>query len=62
MKKIFVVVRIGCIECGVSSKAIAAFDNKEEAEKFSTDNPWDSWEEEGGEGHQEVFEVEYKNL
>ena len=55
--KIYVVVRIGCIECGTPSSVIGSFETKEEAEKFSNANPWDSWAEHGGDGFQSIFET-----
>lgn len=53
----YIVVNIGCIECGVSSNIVGVFDNKKKAEEIA--NKCDSkfsWRE-GGQNSFEVFEL-----
>ena len=52
--ELWVVVNIGCIECGVSSNIVGVFDSKDYAEKVAEEcfNKY-SWREEG----QNAFEV-----
>lgn len=54
---LYIVVRIGCIECGVSSDVIGVFETRERADEVAASVP-DSWKMEGGEGFVEVFEKE----
>ena len=53
----YVVVNIGCLECGVSSNIVGVFENKEKAkliaEKCSDKFSWRN----GGENSFEVFEL-----
>ena len=53
----YVVVNIGCIECGVSSNIVGVFDNKDKAELIANkcDDKF-SWRE-GGQNSFEVFEL-----
>ena len=53
----FVVMNIGCIECGVSSTIVGVFRDKEKAEVIAMycDNNF-SWRE-GGQNSFEVFEL-----
>jgi len=53
----YIVVNIGCIECGVSSNIVGVFENKEKAELIAKkcDNKF-SWRE-GGQNSFEVFEL-----
>lgn len=56
MKK-YIVVNIGCIECGVSSNIVGVFTNKDKAEEIAgileQMNDW----REGGQNDYEVFEM-----
>ena len=53
----YIVVNIGCIECGVSSDIVGVFTNKEKAESVASacDEKY-SWRE-GGQNAFEVFEL-----
>lgn len=56
MKK-WIVVNIGCIECGVSSNIVGVFDNEEVAKEIAARfNNIFSWRE-GGQNDFEVFEM-----
>ena len=57
MEKKYIVVNIGCIECGVSSKIVGVFTNKQKAESVASacDDKY-SWRE-GGQNAFEVFEL-----
>lgn len=53
----FIVVNIGCIECGVSSNIVGVFDNRGAAERIADDlDEKFSWRE-GGQNSFEVFEM-----
>ena len=54
--KKYMVVQIGCIECGVSSYPIGIYDTLEEAIKVRESHP-STWESEGGDGYVEIWEV-----
>ena len=54
--KKYMVVQIGCIECGVSSYPIGIYDNLEEAEKVKEAHP-STWVSEGGDGYVEIWVV-----
>ena len=54
--KKYMVVQIGCIECGVSSYPIGIYDTLEEATKVKEDHP-STWESEGGDGYVEIWVV-----
>ena len=54
--KKYMVVQIGCIECGVSSYPIGLYDTLEEAKKVSKARP-STWVSEGGDGYVEIWEV-----
>ena len=54
--KKYMVVQIGCIECGFSSYPIGLYDTLEEAKKVKEANP-STWVSEGGEGYVEIWEV-----
>lgn len=53
----FLVLQIGCIECGVSSYPIATHKTLDEAKKAADDHP-STWESEGGEGYVVVIDLE----
>ena len=57
MEKKYVVVNIGCIECGVSSDIVGVFANKEKAYAIASacDDKY-NWRE-GGQNAFEVFEL-----
>jgi len=61
MKK-YIVVNIGCIECGVSTNIVGVFDNKEKAESIvaQCDEKYD-WRE-GGQNAFEIFEMPEINV
>lgn len=61
MKK-WIVVNIGCIECGVSSDIVGVFDNEEKAKEIASmcDKKYD-WRE-GGQNNFEVFEMPKLNV
>ena len=52
--KKYMVVQIGCIECGVSSYPIGIYDTLEEAKKVSKLHP-STWHSEGGDGYVEIW-------
>ena len=54
--KKYMVVQIGCIECGVSSYPIGIYDTLEEAQKAKEAHP-STWKSEGGDGYVEIWEV-----
>ena len=54
--KKYMVVQIGCIECGVSSYPIGLYNTLEEAIKVKEAHP-STWVSEGGEGYVEIWEV-----
>ena len=54
--KKYMVVQIGCIECGVSSYPIGLYDTLEEAKKVRESHP-STWVSEGGEGYVEIWGV-----
>ena len=58
----YIVVNIGCIECGVSTNIVGVFDNKEKAESIAKqcDDKF-SWRE-GGQNSFEVFEMPELNV
>ena len=61
MKK-YIVVNIGCIECGVSSNIVGVFDNEEKANEIAKEfNKKFSWRE-GGQNSFEVFEMPELNV
>jgi hypothetical protein len=55
MITVYVVVRIGCIECGVSSDVVGVFETRDEADKVCDSQP-STWDSEGGDGYHHVFE------
>ena len=55
MTTVYVVVRVGCIECGVSSDVIGVFATREEAEEVCDAQPC-TWDAEGGDGYHFVAE------
>lgn len=58
----YILVNIGCIECGVSSNIVGVFDNKEMAEKIESQcNEKYGWRE-GGQNSFEVFEMPELNV
>ena len=54
--KKYMVIQIGCIECGVSSYPIGIYDNLEEAEKVKEAH-LSTWVSEGGDDYVEIWEV-----
>ena len=58
--KKYMVVQIGCIECGVSSYPIGIYDTLEEAKKVRESHP-STWESEGGDGYVEIWVVNTGN-
>lgn len=51
----FIVVNIGCIECGVSSNIVGVFESESVANQIADDlQKTHSWRE-GGQNHFEVF-------
>ena len=54
--KKYMVVQIGCIECGVSSYPIGIYDTLEEAIKVRDSHP-STWVSECGDGYVEIWEV-----
>ena len=61
MKK-WIVVNIGCIECGVSSNIVGVFDNEEKASEIAKEySEKFSWRE-GGQNSFEVFEMPKLNV
>ena len=60
----YLVVNVGCIECGVSSNVVALLDNKETALKLASklnDSKEASWRE-GGQNSYEVFDCPEVNV
>jgi len=58
----YILVNIGCIECGVSSNIVGVFDNKEMAEKLQSQcNEKYDWRE-GGQNSFEIFEMPELNV
>jgi hypothetical protein len=57
MRELYVVINIGCIECGVSSNIVGLFDDKDKANKIADtlENKYD-WRE-GGQNRYEVFKL-----
>lgn len=58
--KKYMVVQIGCIECGVSSYPIGVYNTLEEAEKVYRDHP-STWDTEGGDGYVEIWVINEDN-
>ena len=58
--KKYMVVQIGCIECGVSSYPIGLYVTLEEARKVRKAHP-STWESEGGDGYVEIWAVNTGN-
>ena len=58
--KKYMVVQIGCIECGVSSYPIGIYDTLEEARKVKEAHP-STWDSEGGDGYVEIWMVNTGN-
>ena len=56
MKK-YIVVNIGCIECGVSSNIVGVFDDKQKAESIACEFGEKFGWREGGQNEFEVFEM-----
>ena len=55
--KKYMVVQIGCIECGVSSYPIGIYDTLEEARKVRRAHP-STRESEGGDGYVEIWAID----
>jgi hypothetical protein len=62
METLYIVVNIGCIECGVSSDIVGVFDNKEAADEacaYCTERyKWRG----GGQNEFEVFKFNSSNM
>jgi hypothetical protein len=60
--KNFIVVNIGCIECGITSNIVGVFDDKEKADSIAKefDNKF-GWRD-GGQNAFEVFEMPELNI
>ena len=54
--KKYMVVQIGCIECGVSSYPVGLYNTLEEAKKVREAH-LSTWESEGGDGYVEIWVV-----
>ena len=54
--KKYMVVQIGCIECGVSSYPVGIYNTLKEAQNVKEAHP-STWESEGGDGYVEIWEV-----
>ena len=54
--KKYMVVQIGCIDCGVSSYPIGIYDTLEEAKKVREAHP-STWISEGGDGYVEIWDI-----
>ena len=54
--KKYMVVQIGCIECGVSSYPVGLYDTLEEAQNAKEAHP-STWESEGGDGYVEIWVI-----
>ena len=58
----YIVVNIGCIECGVSSNIVGVFDNRQKAESIVAQcNEKYSWRE-YGQNHFEIFKMPKINI
>lgn len=58
----YIVVNIGCIECGVSSKIVGVFDNKKRAESVA-DQCLELYDwRENGQNSFEIFEMPEVNV
>lgn len=55
--KKYLVVQIGCIECGVDSYPIGIYDNLKEAIEAKENHP-DIWESEHGEGYVDIWLID----
>lgn len=53
----YLIMQIGCIECGVSSFPIATAKTLEEAQAIAENHP-DTWETYGGDGYVMVIDLE----
>ena len=60
MKKRYLVVQIGCMECGVSSYPIAVVSTKKEAKKIKENHP-STWDTEGGDGYVTIWDLREVN-
>ena len=58
--KKYMVVQIGCIECGVSSYPIGIYSTLEEAREVRENHP-STWESEGGDGYVEIWFINEDN-
>ena len=59
--KLYVVVNIGCLECGVSSNIVGCYDNKERAENIAERCKGLFSERQGGHSVFKVFELDELN-
>ena len=58
--KKYMVVQIGCIECGVSSYPIGIYNTLKKAKKVRKAHP-NTWDSEGGQGYTEIWMVNTGN-
>jgi hypothetical protein len=61
MKK-YIVVNIGCIECGVSSNIVGVFDDEQKANKIAEEYGTTFGWREGGQNLFEVFQIPELNV
>ena len=60
VNKKYMVVQIGCIECGVSSYPIGIYNTLKKAKKVRKAHP-NTWDSEGGQGYTEIWMVNTGN-
>ena len=58
--KKYMIVQIGCIECGVSSYPIGIYNTLKKAKKVRKAHP-NTWDSEGGQGYTEIWMVNTGN-
>ena len=58
--KKYMVVQIGCMECGVSSYPVGIYDTLEEANEAYEKHP-STWESEGGDGYITIWVINEDN-
>ena len=58
--KKYMVLQIGCIECGVSSYPIGVYNTLEEAREVEKNHP-STWDSEHGDGYTEIWAINENN-
>ena len=58
--KKYMVVQIGCIECGVSSYLVGVYDTLEQAKEAYEKHP-STWKSEGGDGYVTIWVINEDN-